>query len=241
MATDGAHGGEFVPAGPTHDAAYEPDKFAVKTILAVPAAVIVTGIIAFVVTWLLFSRIFDPQINNPPVENPAAAKRNSEPLNDRLKRISSTDPKAEVQQPRLEGMRQTETYQRDNGPDITTEMSTTKATEDGNPPRYHADDLRPDRIKELSTYGEDKQTGTARIPVDKAIELAVSGKLLPQADGARPLDVLADWNRPKESNGGHGRVPEPSATAKKPADKKEPEKKEPEKKEPDKKNGAEKK
>ncbi|HJZ58570.1 MAG TPA: hypothetical protein VKE74_26755 [Gemmataceae bacterium] len=241
MATDGAHGGEFVPAGPTHDAAYEPDKFAVKTILAVPAAVIVTGIIAFVITWLLFSNIFDPKINNPPVENPAAAKRNSESLNDRLARISSSDAKAEIQQPRLEGMKQTQTYKRDNGPDITAEMTTTKPKEEGNAPLYHADDLRPEKIKELTTYGEDKQTGTARIPVDKAIELAVLGKLLPQADGARPLDVLADWNRPKESNGGHGRVPEPSATAKKPADKKEPEKKEPDKKEPDKKNGAEKK
>jgi hypothetical protein len=240
MATDGAHGGEFVPAGPTHDAAYEPDKFYVKTILAVPAAVIVTGIIAFVVTWLLFSNIFDPKINNPPAENPAAAKRNSEPLNNRVKRISSTDPDAEVLQPRLEGMKQTETYKREGGPDITAEMTTTQPKQDGNPPLYHADDLRPERIKELSTYGEDKQTGTARVPVDKAIEMAIAGKLLPQADGARPLDVLADWNQPKESNGGHGRVPEPSATAKKPPDKKEPEKKEPDKKEPDKKNGEKK-
>src|SRR5262245_15389124 len=240
MATNGTHDGEFVPAGPTHDAGYEPDKFSVKTILAVPATVIVTGIIAFVVTWLLFSNIFDPKINNPAVENPAAAKRNSEPLNERLARISSSDPKAEFQQPRLEGMKQTETYKRDNGPDITAEQTTTKPKAEGNPPLYHADDLRPERIKELSTYGEDKQAGTARIPVDKAIEMAVSGKLLPQADGARPLDILADGNRPKESNGGHGRVPEPAAAKKEP-DKKNAEKKEAEKKEPEKKNGAEKK
>ena len=32
MATSGSHGGEFTPAGPTHNYEYEPDKFAVKTI-----------------------------------------------------------------------------------------------------------------------------------------------------------------------------------------------------------------
>jgi len=233
MATDG-HGGEFVPVGPTHDAAYEPDKFAVKTILAVPAAVIVTGILAFVTTWLLFSNIFDPKINNPEPESKAAAEKNNAPLNDRLARISSDDPNAEVMQPRIEGMQRTKIYKQDGGPDITAEMTTTQPLTEGNPPRLHAEDLRPERIRELSTYGEEKsaETTRVRIPVDKAIEIAISGKLLPHAQGALPLPIDAAPDRPKESNSGHGRTPGPTpATPKKEPDKKEPDKKgEPEKK-----------
>jgi hypothetical protein len=241
MATDG-HGGEFVPVGPTHDLAYEPDKFAVKTILAVPAAVIATGILAFVTTWILFSNIFDPQINNPEPENEMAAAKNSAALDDRLKRISSDDPNAEVMQPRLEGMQRTKVYKQDGSPDVTAEMTTTQPLKEGNPPRLHAEDLRPEKIPQLSTYAEDKAAGTTRVPVDKAIEIAIVGKLLPHAQGALPLSIEPGADRPKESNGGHGRTPGPTPTApKKEPDKKEPDKKEPDKKEPDKKGDAEKK
>ena len=45
----GSHG-EFRMAGPTHDLGYEPDTFSVRTILAVPVAVLVTGLIAFTIT-----------------------------------------------------------------------------------------------------------------------------------------------------------------------------------------------
>jgi|GEM_PF-4087806 len=249
----GGHG-EFVAAGPTHNYQYEPDKFAVKTILAVPIAVLVTGLLAFTCTWLLFSFIFDPKIQEP-ADNPEAGKRNAAALNERFGRISSTDPNAEVQQPRLEGLQKTEVYKKDGDPNntedrnlITAERTTTQPTKEGNSPRYHAENLRPDRVKELSTGGTDPQTGVTRMPVNEAIKLLADAGLLPVQEGAPRLDIDGNWDRPKESNGGTGKMPE-AAKPKKPADKKEPEGKngkkegEPEKKgnEAEKKGGEEKK
>jgi len=260
MATDG-HGGEFVPAGPTHDLGYEPDKFAVKTILTVPAAVIVTGIIAFVVTDLIFGAFFAPKHVVIPPEVPAGAVRNAAPINERFDRISSTDPKAEVRQPRLEGLVERQSYGKDGNPKnpdasnvISPEMITTQPTPKGNSPRYHADDLRPERVPAVADPKSDPAAGVNRVPVDKAIELATDpknaawAKALPAAKGALPLDLDPNWDRPKESNGGNAKWPAavpptqpkkeggPEAkkggpTEKEP-DKKEPEKKEPEKKEP---------
>src|SRR4051812_13354423 len=108
MAT--SHGGDFVPTGPTHDLAYEPDKFAVKTILAVPVAVIVTGVVSFIVTDLIFGTFFAPKSTVITPEIPAAAARNAAPMNDRYERISSSDRKAEVPQPRLEGIQKPQVY-----------------------------------------------------------------------------------------------------------------------------------
>ena len=234
MAT--SHGSEpFVPQGPTHNKGYEPDQFGVKTILAVPAAVIITATIAFVITWVIFGNLFDPRLDNPPAEVAEAGKRNAQPLNERLGRISSTDPKAEVNAPRLEGMQRTEVHFRDGKPEndsrynvITAEMTTTKPLQDGsNPPRYHAEDLRPERSPVL-TKGGAAEGGEVRIPIDQAIaKLAAPGAA-----------KSADWDYPKESNGGAGSKP-PALKA----EKKEPEKgpapkeegKKDEKKEPEKK------
>ena len=149
MEPAGGHG-EFQMAGPTHEMGYEPDTFSVKTILAVPIAVLITGVIAFVVTWLLFANIFDPRIQYEPPDYAEAAARNAEPLNDRLARISSTDPNATVQQPRLEGMVQRKTSEPGQVGDLKLgpTIITTAPTKEGNPPLYHADDLRP-KIKRL--------------------------------------------------------------------------------------------
>ena len=242
MATDG-HGGDFVPTGPTHDQPYEPDKFAVKTILAVPAAVIVTGVIAFVVTTLIFGAFFAPKKFEPQPASEAGAAANSADMNDRFDQISSTNPKARVLQPRLEGIQKRAIYG-DEKDKITAEMITTQPTKDGNSPRYHAEDLRPDRVAATAKGSTDPQTGVVRVPVNDAIRMAGDpsnaawAKALPSREGALPLDPDANWDRPKESNGGQVRVPQPSkpAAPKKeggPGDKKEEgagEKKEPEKK-----------
>lgn len=205
----GGHG-EFRLAGPAHEFGYEPDVFSVKPILMVPVAVVITGVIAFVFSWLLFSNLFDPKINNPEVTIPEAAERNAAPLNDRFARISSTDPKAEFQQPRLEGLQQTEIYDNE-GRAITAEYTVTQPLKEGNSPRYHAEHLRP---------GPE---------MDTAIKQLIGSKLLTAREGALPLSVDPDWNRPKESNGGNTGQPEPAkpATKKKVADGKggEPEKK----------------
>ena len=227
---------DVAPAGPTHDLPYEPDQFAVKTILTVPIAVIGTAFGAFVITWIVFATIFDPRKYNPEPTMAAGAKENAAPLNERFGRISSSDPKAEVQQPRLEGLQKTQVYYKDGNPEnknpsnmVVSEYITTQPTREGNSPRFHIDDLRPDRVKELNSYGVvDKQTGQARMPVGKAMEVAVGSGLLPAQPGARPLDIEPNPDRPKESNAGRGRSPEPTLSAKKsPEDKKEPEKKGP--------------
>jgi len=268
MATDGhghghGHGGDFVPAGPTHDLGYEPDKFAVKTILVVPVAVLVTMFVVFVITTLIFGNIFAPKATVIKPESEAGAAENGAPLNERLSRMSSSDPNARVLQPRLEGMQQKRVYYKDGNPEnkdpsniITSEMITTQPTAKGNPPRVHADDLRPENVAATAKGSTDPQTGAVRsIPVDRAIELAGDPKnadwarALPAREGALPLDLDANWDRPKESNGGNARPPAPTPptppkkeggaepkkggqTEKEP-DKKEPEKG-PEKKEPEK-------
>lgn len=202
MAT--SHGSEpFVPSGPTHNKGYEPDQFGVKTILAVPAAVISTAVIAFVITWVIFGNLFDPRYDNPPADVPVAGERNAVPLNDRLARISSTDPAAEVNAPRLEGMKRTEVIYRDGDPKntdvnnvISAQMTTTKPLAKGNPPQYHAEDLRAERSPVLTKSGPG-EGGVTRITIDQAI-----GKLA--AGGAAKT---ADWDYPKESNGGTGSKP----------------------------------
>jgi hypothetical protein len=205
---------DIVLAGPTHDLSYEPDQFAVRTILVVPVAVIATAFAAFVITWLVFAYVFDPRKNNPEPLMQTAADQNAAPLNDRVGRISSTDPHAEVQQPRLEGIQKKQVYYKDGNPDnkspsnvISSEFITTQPTREGNSPRLHAEDLWADRVPELNSFGQDKQTGAPRMPVDQAIKMAVGGGLLPAQPGARPLDIDPDWDRPKESNAGHGRAP----------------------------------
>jgi hypothetical protein len=212
--------------GPTHDLGYEPDQFDVRTILAVPAVVAVTGVLAFGITWLLFSNIFDPKINNPPAEVPQAAERNAAPLNDRFARISSTDPNAEVQQPRLEGLQKTVRYKPDPKSDyeLSAEMTTMQPTKEGNPPRVHADDLRPEKYPELTTGKTDPQTGLPELKLNRrAIADLLSGEHLKARKGALPLDD-ADWNSPKESNGGNAKLPAPpkQEPGKKNAEKKEP-------------------
>ena len=94
---------------------------------------------------------------------------------------------------------------------VTSQMSTTQRSKDGNSPKYHAEQLRPSRVKELNASGTDGQTGITRVPVDEAMKLLVDGKLLPAQEGARRLDVDPDWDRPKESNGGRAKAPERKA------------------------------
>jgi len=242
MAINGHGGEEFVPTGPSHDLGYEPDKFHVKTILAVPAAVLITMLVVFLITTVIFSEIFKPERPVITPESSMAEARSGAPINERFDRISSTDPKAEVLQPRLEGLVERQDYGKDGKPNaITPEMIPTQPTKTGNSPRYHSDDLRPDKVKAVSTETKDPQTGAVKsIPVDTAIELVTNpnnaawAKALQAREGAQKLDLDPFWDRPKESNGGNAAQPAPTPPKKEGGaePKKEPETKEPEKKEP---------
>lgn len=209
MATSGSHG-EFKPAGPTHDMTYEPDQFSVKPILAVPAVVIFTATLAFVTSWLLLANIFDPRVKEP-ADFPETAERNNASLNERFSRTSSSDPKAEFVQPRLEGLQVTEEIPSPGGQyTITSQFTTTKPLKEGNSPRYHAEDLRPEKMPQLQVKDKD------RMPIDEAISELVSGGYLKARPGATQMDVNSEWDRPKESNGGTGKPPESPQAPKEP-------------------------
>ena len=257
MATDGhghGHGGEFVPTGPTHEYPYEPDKFAVKTILVVPGVVIATMVVVFIITDLIFGAFFAPKHTVIPPQSEAGAAENSAPLNDRIDRISSTNPNARVLQPRLEGIQKKQVYGKaghdpksgDPSHIVTSEMITTQPTKEGNSPRYRAEDLRPDRVAATAKPASDPQAGVTRVSVDEAIRMATDStnaawsKALPAREGALELDMDSTY-RPKESNGGNPRHPAPAEPTKPKKDgapeakkggatEKEPDKKEPEKK-----------
>lgn len=196
-----AHSEQFTIQGPTHKLPYEPDKFSVKPILMVPFAVVATGIGAFIITTLIFDNIFDPAEKEASTFQ-EAAERGRAPLNDRMARISSTDPKAEVNAPRLEWVRQTEPVMSEDKKTVmvTSEWTTTLPKKTGNSPEYHPEDLRADRQPGLTGYVKSKD-GLTKIPVDKAMDLIVGG-LVGVQPNAKPLPINPDWDRPKESNAG---------------------------------------
>jgi hypothetical protein len=206
-----------VPAADVVRQGHEPDKFYVKPILAVPAAVVLFFVIGFIVTTLVFRNVNTPiEVDKSP--NPLAVARNSADLNKRLDRIGIEKDG----QPRLEGLRM-----RDNGSskdEPANAMTTTQTplpVRDGNSPEYHPEDLRPDRWvdpvtghKPLMEYGWIEKDKIARMPIDKAIALALSMKTLPtQANPVDPNAVPAG-NRPKASNSGRGIAPSQVPTAK---------------------------
>lgn len=207
MATNAhdSHGGPFVPSGPTHNLPYEPDKFDLKPILAVPVAVIVTTILAYVTTQLIFDNVFGTHRDDfkAPSQTEIGAEFGKKPLNDRLRSISSNDPNAEFQQPRLEAFQTKAQNDRPGTFPVTAEMTTQQALKNdpSNTKIYHPEDLRADRWKELTTYAK-KEGNTAQIPITKAFELLLKNNMLPTLDKAPTLDALPKWDRAKESNGG---------------------------------------
>lgn len=195
-------------------AGHEPDKFAVKGIVMVPVLiVIVTGI-----TYLIISGLFSlarpgtQQTNANTVAQ--AAERNREDYNDRVKRISSTDPKAEVPQPRLEYIRELARRPTADGgvePEYVRSFKSTDSVT--NSPEIIPQDLYPDRYVEMrEVNGErvetrplfdpewvDKGKNVARIPVDTAIKVLLTTGGLKSKQG-KPPGSTADLG--KLSNGG---------------------------------------
>src|SRR5262249_6642473 len=87
------------PTGTNPDAAksgHEPDRWDAKGILMVPVLVVVVTIMAYFLVSGLFSWLDLGKPVGSPTSNPFAKADNEKPLNQRLDRISSIDPKASV-------------------------------------------------------------------------------------------------------------------------------------------------
>lgn len=182
-------------------AGHEPDVFAVKPILSVPLAVVVSFVIAFVVAAVAYKMLSGEE--RDPFTHPDAVAREQEPLNNRLARIErkgldETNPRREMDQPRLEPLRRLE----GNGlfyarPELPT----------GNSPEIHPEEISPDRVAALQRAGyTDGDKKTARIPIADAMKIAVAGKTLFPVQKV-PSNPVSTADRPSTSNAGRSTPP----------------------------------
>lgn len=186
-------------------AGHEPDSFYVKPIFAIPVAVVVTFVIAFLVALGFFLYLMD--VPTDPRANPAAAKANDAPTNERIGRIdrkgSDGNPDVKADNPRLEPLRQLEA----NGQTITR-----PPLPDGyNSPELHPEEinpaLRPESVPALTKSGK-QPDGSAHLPIADAMA---------KATGARKAEVLpvrkdqvkptSSDNKPTGANAGRGPSP----------------------------------
>ena len=181
-------------------AGHEPDNtFAVKPVMGIPIAVVATFVIGFSVAAAFFV-YFNPTPTKEPFAHPEAVARSEKGTNDRLDRTERAglrDNKArEVDQPRLEPLKRLEK----DGMFIARPTMPT-----GNSPEIHPDEIKPDRVPALHTFGyaEDKHYG--RIPIDDAMKEAVAKKMFPvNKSGSKPTGSA---DKPSSSSGGAGVQP----------------------------------
>lgn len=194
---------------------HELDTVSVKGILIVPVVIVVTAGLCFLVVTGMF-KLFTSKSQDLPASNTLAARRAETPLNERLERISSTSPKAEEDQPRLEGMKrykQDEAVVQDESDPRLSYRSFQPAGQ-GNSPEYHAEDLRANAKRdgnylwpELQTTGwVNKNQGVAHIPIGRAMELVVKNNMLKTQDKPVGPNGVPAGKRPKASNSGRGPV-----------------------------------
>jgi hypothetical protein len=185
-------------------AGHEPDQFGIKGVLYVPLAVVATLVVAYLLTTGIFFNINKraPYAADP---NPQLIERNKVTLNESFARISSSDPKAESKQPRLEGLRQTGDEQ------DPAYMRSKLPLAEGNSPEMRPEDLRAENYvdpltkqKILVEYGwADQGKRVARVPIGEAIKTLSAGKKLPTRKDAVRLNDTSD-ERAKLSNAGRG-------------------------------------
>jgi hypothetical protein len=212
------HGDHGAAVGPPADAVvkigHEADTFGVKSILMVPLAVALMAAVTYTVVTVIFKPT-NRSAENPIVEAGPKAKEADE----RRTKISSTDPNPDVvHQPRLEGVRITESTR--NGKSDPEFFRSVRFGDAGNSPEYYPEDLRADNFidpatkqKVLRDYAWVVPNKVARIPVEAAMHLLVSEKMLPvKANGVRPPAGTA--TTPKLSNGGRGLAEEKKEPAK---------------------------
>ncbi len=166
---------------------HEPDRIDVRPILYVGAVLLVTFVATYTAVTLIVNSLRATSTETP--GNRLAANRGEAPLKDRLNRISSTDPKAETKQARLDGL---DRLKGDDPPWVRS----AEPTEEGNSPKYHPEDLRPSsalgKKLGLQDYGWANHEKTAvRLPIAEAMKLLSEGS---KAEGA-PADAKKLYNK----------------------------------------------
>lgn len=183
---------------------HEPDVFAVKPILSIPFAVVVTFVVGFGVAAGVFAYMAS-RVKPDPRAHPEGLARGNAPLNERLARIDqkgASGVKSEVDQPRLETLKRLQT----NDKEKTVQFTTQPELPTGNPPWIHPEDIQPSRVAGLQRAEYlDKGKKTARIPIGDAMKLIVEKGLLPAHKGGPRPQGTAD--RATGSNGGRGGMP----------------------------------
>ena len=217
MSGMGASEHDTHPPGATAEsvqAGHEPDRFNARAILYVPLLIVVTVLVAFGIITTLFLTIVrkaEPNANT----DPQAAAIGTLPINERFARISSTDPKAAVPQPRLEYIKQVE-----NSPTDPTHYRSKRPIEyAGATYEIRPEDLRPQNFIDptrhrkilIETGYVDSDKKIASIPIADAMALLIDGHKLPSRKGGQnELDkgMLANTTpsdlRAKISNSGRG-------------------------------------
>ncbi|HET6572424.1 MAG TPA: hypothetical protein VFG68_02390 [Fimbriiglobus sp.] len=206
-------------------AGHEPDRFRVRNILYVPAAVVAVLALAYLLVTGLFSVVMSgeqAELAKARQQNPLATAEETTNWNKRAGQISSTNPEPLDQpsgtaQPRREHLYQT--LNKAGGPDPEFYRSKLPDPEGNNPIAVRPEDLRPENYvghyfdpvkgeKVLATYGwADAAHTLARVPVNEAIKMVAAGKLtLPVRKD--PITIPETTvGRARMSNAGRGGKP----------------------------------
>ncbi len=203
--TNHGHGDEPV-LGAVNPAAiaagHEPDNtFAVKPIMAIPLAVVVTFVIAFTVAFGSFA--YWNRTATGKFVHPEAVTLSEEGTNARLARTQRGglyELNPPVPQPRLEPLKRLEA-------DGMFHLRVELPKPNGNSPELHPDEILPDRVAALQTTGfTDKDHKFAKIAIGEAMKLAVADKAMfpVQKNGSKATPTA---NRPSSSSGGSGVQP----------------------------------
>jgi hypothetical protein len=206
-------------------AGHEPDRFQVRSILYVPAAVVVVLILAYLIVtglfaWAMSYRASEDERGRR--ENPQIAALTDRSIEDRLARISSTDPQPIPEmpgtgraQPRLEGLQQTIQMP---GDDPHFYRSRLPDPDGNNPIPVRPEDLRPENYvsryldpvagrRILAEYGwADEGQRLARVPINEAIRMVVQQKKLPVRKDPVVVSATTE-DKAKQSNAGRGGLP----------------------------------
>lgn len=201
------------------EAGHEPDRFDAKGIIMVPVLVVVTTFLTYIIITGTFALLSPGKRVESSGTSPLAKASADEPYNERVVRINSSNPKADVYQPRLEGMKKLELKRvTADTPDPEYLRSFKPAASKENSPEYYPQDLYPHRYVDLlsgkkvllETEWLNKDKGIARIPVEEAMT-AVLNKLPVKSTETINGSTI---DLPKLSNGGQADAPAPVSSVK---------------------------